>query len=353
MADSPALRIPTRVRDWNELNRRCSDMSASVYQRLEELEATAAFWRGEWQSDVEYTRNSMVRDNDWLMIANTATSDRAAPQPDGDRRWTSEIPGTLPTPTIETFSADSVVYGNIYRWDTGGFIHGYRFYAPDSSGDFEYGLWGGTGSDVVQLLAPGVPGSTGWFEVPATDIWTPGEVFALIVYGRAVTQPSAFSSTWQTKNENSNPGEGEAIFRNNQAEVRVSNTDKGDVNRESQLASIEIGATMECGGLEWLVTNITTNGSGGGGRHNFFIEPSQGRPEENEQPISWAWGSTSPIPYAVVNGWYSGSPYPNGEIEGFIDETLSSTYNDNFYGVDVDIEGANVSPDWDWMAYSR
>lgn len=306
-----------------------------------------ARWLFDYVPGQQAERMDMVNDQGWLMVARTQTTDRAAPQPDGIYDWRiADIIGE-PSFTTQT-TADNVHYSGI-RFTTTlfGEISAYRWYCPDVSGTFTYEVWvNEVGVRVTKLIGPLVPAVVGWQEIPFRLFRSAGTVFDLVVVARSVVQPSSFSSLWQTKNENSNPSDGEAIFRNNQTEIRVANTDENDIDQSANLATIEIGATLSFAGLSWTVTNITTNGSGAGGRHNFFIEPDQGRPEEGDYILTWEWGAADPIPYVEDANHLASDP----NVEGFQGTTFPATvFDDNAYGVDVLVEEYIPSPDWDVM----
>ena len=72
------------------------------------------------------------------------------------------------------------------------------------------------------------------------------------------------------------------------------------------------------------------------------------------QPITWEWGATDPIPYPVVPNWYSPSP-PEGGVLGYVGNEYppdAGLLNDDFVGVDVRLEDATVSSDWDLAGLS-
>ena len=320
-------------------------------EKLHEHEQGHVRWQGQWVQG-DYTPHDIVRDGDWTMVCINPTSDKPAPEALGNPVWATDAIGGLTFSGLTSDDAVSVTGTRYYTSDHGILARGYRWWPPENSGNFTYELWtlNSAQGQLSKLFGPLIPTTSGaWIEVPWTALIPQGVTLDLALVCRSLTQPNTFTSNWQTKNENSNPGSGEAIFRNNQTEVRVSNTDKNDTNQEANLQAIEIGATMDCGGLSWVVTNITTNGSGGGGRHNFFISPAQGRPNENDQNITWSWGSTDPIPYVEDSNFYAGT----SDIQGFSDDVYPpAALTENAHGVDLMIDEIVASEDWDLVAYS-
>ena len=305
-------------------------------------------FQGDWVADRVYPLSSVVKDYGWTCVSVKQTSERAAPE-ESVSAWFSDLGAGPPTFTTQTNSA-TYITGTRVTFSDYVRISGYRVWLPESTGSFEYEVWATreesnvpNSSKTEQLIATFVPTSTGWREVVAQSFFYPGSVLDMALVSRSVSQPSTFSGTWQTLNENSSPSDGEAVFRNNGTEVWVHNSDDGGTNRESTLATIAVGATMECGGLTWTVAAISTDGSGATGRHQFTLSPSQGRPAEATQTLEWNWGSTAAVSYVEDTSYWAGV----SAVEGFETATYPPTvFNDTFYG--VDFFGAQIIPREDW-----
>lgn len=315
-------------------------------------------WAGDWEDPTPdfYEANQVVLDYPWLMIANKQTQQKAAPVLDGDPQWIIDEHGTpvWTTPTMAGVSG----YITAHRYALKNFVRvsGYRVYCPDATGNFDYEVWTyDSDMGAIQQLAPFVPSVAGWVAIPVSSDVPAALVFDVMLITRSVVQPNVFTANWQTKNENSNPGSGEAIFRNNATEIRIHNTDKDDTNQETNLNSVNVGGTIAFGGMEWTITNITTTGSGAGGRHNFFITPNQGRPSENVYPITFTWGSSAPIPYVKDAGFWLGMT--KYSVQGFEAESYDfgnpPPGTDDAYGIDLLVEDYNTPTDWDFMAHSE
>lgn len=305
-------------------------------------------WKGIWQGG-DYLRNDVVRDGDWTMIALQGTSERPAPQPDpAGPFYVSDVYGTLAF-TFPTAAEAVYITGNRFTFNKSGFFLSYRFWVPDNSGNFVYEVWGNAdqaaGNNVVKLLGPFVPSTTGWNEVPYNGIVRAGVAFDLVVVARASTSPNTFTGNWDVKNENGSPSEGEASFQSTATEIRIHKTDQNDVDRTAQLESVEEGGTLEFAGVTWTITLVDIRGS----HVRYSIEPDQGRPSEDNRDITFTWGSAAPIPHAIDSGYYSAAP----DVLGFEGTTYPpSATNNNAYGVDIQLQEADVSEDWELVSFS-
>lgn len=307
----------------------------------------AMYWQGEWAPG-EYAANSVVRDNAWLMISNKKTSDRAAPQPLSDPAWVSDREGGLPpwnTPTAN----DTVWFtGQRYTFAQATRATSARWYASNASGQYTYEMWlvdlqrGMTD----MLSGPFVPAVIGWRQVGIDRLYRTNDVIDLVLVRRATVLPNTTSGFWQTKNENSNPGEGEAVFRNNEQEIRVHNIDKNDVDQRNNLIQVQAGGTFSYAGVVWNITSVDT---GNNNRVVYHLEPNQGRPEEDTYTLTWEWGDVSPLPLVEAPNFYSGT----SQVQGFSDGAYPpSALDDDAHGLDLEVSDYQLSPDWDLMVHS-
>lgn len=315
-------------------------------------------WRGVWSleipegQDTAYERNDQVRDGAWLMIANKDTDDRAAPQTQGDPFFVSTLTGTLNFIT-ETIAEPYYITGNRFTFSEGGFVGGLRWYAPETSGNFTYEVWltyfaEGLAAGTTQVLASTIPTSTGWQDIVETSLIVAGAVVDVIMVVRSVDQPNTFSSQWDVINSNTNdPAPGEAIFRNDAIEIRVHHVDDNGVNQQSDLEAVEVGGTLSFAGVLWAITAISDQSTS----VRYTIAPNQGRPTAGVQTLEFKWGTADPVPFVEDSDFYIATD----SIEGFSVTTYPPTdaqLNDNGYGVDIFLQEATVSDDWELVSYS-
>ena len=144
----------------------------SVVQQINSFRSRLMNWAGSWIPGDTYLRNDVVLDNGWTMIANKTTEERPSPQITGAPTSVAETAGTISfsTPTV----VGQVFYtGNRYIFVVNEFVSAFRWYAPETSGDFSYEIWLAfvdltTGVvQVEQLLGATVPNTVGWQNIPS------------------------------------------------------------------------------------------------------------------------------------------------------------------------------------------
>ena len=315
-------------------------------------------WRGVWAleipegQDTAYLRNDQVRDGAWLMIANKDTDERAAPQTTGDPFFISTVTGTLMF-TTETANEPFLLTGNRFTFTEGAFLGGFRWYAIENSGNFSYEVWiAYFAEDVaigeVQILAPTVPSTTGWQDIVNTALVVSGTVVDIILVVRSVNQPNTFSAPWNVINSNTNdPLAGEAIFRNSAVEIRVNHVDDNGINQRTDLEAVDVGGSLSFAGIIWTITAISDQTDS----VSYTIAPNQGRPNAGLQTLEFKWGTADPVPFGQDLDFYLG----NDNIQGFSITKYPPTeeeLNANGYGVDIFVQEATVSEDWELVSYS-
>jgi hypothetical protein len=303
-------------------------------------------WRGQWANGTYYV-GDQVRDGAWLMIANKETTDRAGVQPSGSPiSIFEELGGSF---VIDSQTEDAYFTGNRFTFPDGGFLKAWRWYCPEASGDFEYSVWGVSDeAGSVQLLAGTTPSAVGWYEYPYNRFWSPGSTLDLIIVAKQINQTVTFSSDWVQQNKNGDPVSGEAVFQSNQTEIRISHLDNAAVDRQTDLEAVTEGATLEFGGYSWTVITKTNNT----GFVTYTLAPQQGRPSAGLRTFTFTYGAATAIYFAEDAGLVAGDFRFEG-IEGAVyDPSNPPTGNDNFYGVDLIMEEAVASDDWDFQAHT-
>ena len=92
-------------------------------------------WQGDWDSGLTYSKGDMVKDGEWVMVALTDTTDRAAPQPSGTDTWTYLADPEWMTETV-TGSEDAqtlISTGMSFFFETPATIKKYRYWIPSGA----------------------------------------------------------------------------------------------------------------------------------------------------------------------------------------------------------------------------
>ncbi len=301
-------------------------------------------WKGPWVANGQYDPGEVVRDDGWTMICvdPSGCTERPSPQPIGDAAYVYD--GNL---LGDTATTRTVIVGQEYTWDTGGYVQGYRVYLY-STYTYDVLLYDNVTGQLDTIFSDLTAQVTGWseFSVNRTLI-AAGETFTvLVVITSPGAPPSTFTSTWDVINQNGNPGAGQAIRQNSQTEIRVNHVDSNSVDQKANLESVAVGGEIETGGVVYTIVDILN----GTGHTNFFFTPSMNL-AASERTIKFSWGVTTPAGYAVDNGFWA-TPPTGGAVRGAYTETglTNIAYNDNQYGIDLLVQGAEVSNQWDVVA---
>ena len=129
-------------------------------------------WLGNWVAG-DYLKHDVVRDGDWLMIANKDTNERAAPVPTGDPAYVYQ--GASPTAPI---SAKELKIAQRYTPANDGYITGYRVYTVVGNNYRVYVVRDPDGVNEITEIFSFTAASAGWAEYTIQPLLiTSGAVF--------------------------------------------------------------------------------------------------------------------------------------------------------------------------------
>jgi hypothetical protein len=307
----------------------------------------AMSYKGEWQPDAEYRKDDVVVDFPWTMVANTQTLERAAPQPTGESAPIYQGVGhsLLSEPT-----SNVVWCGERYTFNKGGFINAYRVYVPVADSNVEYTLYIlDETSNKLTFIINSKMYAVGWTDIPVGHtVVQDGTVLTLVM---AIRNPSggssSFNASWNYIRGNGDPLAGEIIHQNNGREMRVSWTDDGSGDQTANLATLEAGDEVSAGGFSWVITEIISNV---GGVIVFDVTP-QTRADNGLYNTVFTVYSPATIPYPKDLDYYSGSAVVEG-LYG-LDDLSNIVADDSSYGVDIEVQDAYISDDWDFVGYTN
>ena len=305
------------------------------------------FWKNEWEPG-DYQQYDTVRDGDWAMVANKATNDRPAPQKSGE-------PYYLYTGSIGSNSvlAKEVICGQrITSGISGGFVSGYRV---NVVAGYKYVIY--IVRDPLTVPKPKLvevfeANKSGWVEVNISPVILPaGTVFDVLAYiAEPDPSPTTFQGDWNytTPNNNAAPIAGEVVHANNQADLlSVNKTDSNTGDRSAELATLTVGDIIDGAGQRWSIQSIQDQGT----YYDFAVAPAQQGEPDGVQVFKFETTSPVTITYAQdVDFWLL-----NSNVQGLF--IADGSYFDiipdeSQYILDVQIQNATVSEDWDLLSYS-
>ena len=323
-------------------------------------------WRDVWEPGATYLPNDMLYDEGWLMVANTETTDRPAPQPLGAPFWQFD---DLPAWVGASFAgqvaaanrwttAESIVIEGI-RWDvksTAAAVEYIGILSDETNGNILYTTGVFNGDDTLVTL--------GWNQslIP-TSIIPAGIVLqaTLISLNSSSTTPIG-PFVWNysgTSNQSLNPGLGNVNRHSNDSVVRLNKTDNGSTDRSVALTGVTVGTVLTLTDSvtpaefrQYYITTITDNG--------LWIaytvtleEATSGLTSGNLMDVDFAVPVASPTAYnsepvkwAVLPSWASTA---QGRLQLGSGAVVASN---NGFGTDIEVQRADISDDYDLAAFS-
>ncbi len=320
-------------------------------------------WTGNYVNGQEYVKGEQTLDEGWLGIANKTTIDRPEPQPLGNPFY------LMNDAVFLTQQNTSIVYsGQIYNFVENGWITKVRVFAPEVIAGAKYRVI------IVNLANPSDPS----FDFIADPIlndndWTivfgvPTLVLAGDRIGIFLDALNSSANTIKTGDwrydgrDNNNPPLDEGWnSSNNRTVVRIDKDDLTSTDRTADLDSIITDSVLR---FEDKVTPAIFEEYLVVGEHidfgTFFEYPVI----QTDSGGTMVVGNTStltatiPIPDTTkfveeVDFWLTNQP-SYAIVSGYLqfNDTVQSV-PDNGYGVDIEFQRAEMSPDWDIQSFSE
>ena len=310
-------------------------------------------WTPDYTPNDPVRTNTMVRDETYLMVANKATSDRAAPQASGVREWMTTL-GSSPAWSQQQANSNALLVGARITFNEDIFKGDLRWHIPVASPDVVYEIWR---VDDPLGVARTEQLRGAWLADEATEVgsWITlargqrvvlaGTVFDLVLLARSTASPSNWSATWQMENKNGNPDSEKAWHQSGGGELRIHHTAKVGGNQQTNLERLKAGDTLTVNGVQWTIT-----GNNHQSNHVRLGLVPASRGQEGEFVFQFVEYVATPIDYVqIANHWSGVSHSYNITVQGLLSTTdyASIVTNDNCYGLDLAIQGVHMSPDWD------
>lgn len=302
---------------------------------------------GDYDDTKSYSKNTLVLDSGFQMVAQTTTRERPAPQPIGEP--TTKL-GTLPTFANISGPGLEVITGQRYTWASGGMLAKVKAYVPTTSG-VQYEVWliqNSTSSAPIirQLVSRFTADSTGWKEFPIVQLFKSGVVFDVLLVTTRSASSSSFSASWNYQSNTTDPAAGYAHHHPNGKTLKINHSDNGTTDRETALEAMKTGDTITLGTTVWTIAKTTAGSS----VHTFEVLPQTQHGTKGVGSFDFKAITSGTIDYITKSGHFSG----DSEVQGLLSTTGYSnvaTSNDAF-GVDIEYQPMSVSSDWDLLAYN-
>lgn len=337
---------------WPRVSPTEGELVFDEIQELDIINLDRTRWRGNWVQQT-YAKNDMVADKGYLMVANKQTDDTAAPLPVGDALYLYEG-----TDTTAVKVASQVIHGAQYENTEAFFVDGYRVYTV-AENKYEIILVNnvGTPDQEVTFINSFTANNTGWREFSVERVLVPiGTKFqALSIVSQPDPSPviTIANYDYQKPQNATAPLSGQAVHANKELTyISFHKTDNDGTDRSALLVSLKAGDTI-VGGVTrqftWGVQSVTDQGT----YVDVFVAPAAQNNESGVTPFEFSVVTPQPVTILEDVDWWLTSSPAGGTIKGVYvedDDYTNVVINDTAYGVDLRIQSAYISPDWDVMA---
>ena len=302
-------------------------------------------WLGAWVAG-DYLKNDVVVAGDWTRIAIVDTGDSAEVIPIGTPDWVYQ--GASPPDSI---TAKELRIAQRYTNSLPIFITGYRVYTEIGSVYRLYVIEDPDGAAYYIPLTSFTGTSSGWLEVDILPrILAAGTTFELWC---AIQEPDPVPVTWtanynyQTPNNPAVPGLGEVTHSNKTLGVLdINKTDDDSTDQSANLLALAPGDVISVQGQVWAIQAPPIDE---GTYVTFSVAPSQQAPADGVFLFTFETVTAAPIDTVVDTDYFLADPEVSGRY--IIDGGTPVVTNDA-YGVDVKVQSASFSSDWETVAYS-
>lgn len=309
-------------------------------------------WLNVWAPGT-YEEFDTVYDQGWTMVANTQTSDRAAPQPSGGP--VTSLPD-LPAWAQQQF-AGFVLYSNVYTFATLGSLTGFRIWIQDVDPGVEYTPFLQDRTDpanVVTTILDPVLGSSfppGWLEVNLQGtLVLPGTIFAVGVILNDTSSFTTFNGNWDfagSNNVENDPGIGASEYNLAGTLLRVNKTDNDLNDRTVDLGDVVAGSQILFGGTTNTVQLVVDNGT----YFTYTVSRVGAEPVQAVYDHVFNNPDAPDVDYVEIVAQWSTTPTWASNIDGELSlDGAPAVVSDNAYGTDLRIQVYTSSTEWDLLS---
>lgn len=320
-------------------------------------------WLFDYNSGDCVSKNDMVREDAWTMIANKDTCDAAAPQPVGQPFWQMpDFPAWAGLSTADTIYTSMRVSSppNDYL------VQKIRVWIPDISADAKYQvLVVDHSTDAIavgNLFSGDIFANTGWHDAVVTPTWlTQTSDYSFILAAQNSSGNQEYNHPWVylgISNRDLDPGEGNLDRRSDHSTLRVNVLDDDLVDRYAELANVIPGAilrvTDEANVSSYLEYEVITSTDNNSWFSYQVVLVDTGAAGEPPALSNCQLYFTVPIlvltEYVTLTDAFLNNPYIKGGIS--FGDVENPIYGPDGYGIDVLVQRYEGSEDWSLVALS-
>ena len=309
-------------------------------------------WAGEYVNGNTYLANQVVKDGNWLMVANKDTDDKPAPVPAGAEGSLYPDDTNLAEGIV---TAAFIVYGVRFTASSTTFILGYAIKVKAGNEYKVFYTLDPENTTNTTEIAHILPTYDGWYEFNMNPtLIVQGTKLDLIVSetkpALAPTQHLA-NYTYSPINNFIAPLSGQITHAKTTLDkMHVHYIDADGIDQTGAglaLGTLTPGATIRAAGMEWSVTDIEDNLT----YYTLTVAPAVRLTTEAVYEFAFEEQPDQALTYYIEEDYYLNVPNAKGIFA--VDEMPDATHITNHqYGLNVFVQGAYVSPDWEAMSYS-
>jgi len=326
--------------------------------------APSMLWHGNWTPG-EYIAGSALLDGAWGMVANTTTSDRPAPQPDGD-----PVDVLQATPVwLNQINTSTVRVSHTYTFAEAGWFKSVRIWVAEIGSNIEHYLYFVNRTDPLNIIVSKevLPALVvGWNTVAiGNKIARVGDIYQIIYDSVNTSADTIVTGGWGSikRGNNVTPATGEWTTNQNRTVLRINKTDDVAGNRSAEL----LGSIPD---TDWTMVQVSDSSRSQeflqlsvpvdqGAYVEFDVieiaQGSGGRVQDN-QPTT----VTGLIPVAQPTKYVENLAYWNqpANVPIYITSVVSALEFDgvdqavttSVFGLDFNFQPALVSVEWDVLS---
>lgn len=316
------------------------------------LTSPAMVWRGAWAAGT-YKLNEVVRRGPWTSVVTNPTGTSTPPDPQHTGTVTWQIPDA---PSWELVSSTAKTVRTTLRINLPGWIKSIRYWnQPVTNITYDVQVTLAAGTDWIRqmTLISGEPSTA------SADVWIPVSLenpifvqpgvyvdIARIAHNRTGGTSGTGSYNYSKPGNPVAPASGQILQANNdRGLLRVHKIGANSVDNSTALASLTVGSEISVTDMTWVIQSIADAGT----FIDFRVLPATQSGLTGTQTFTFTSFAPAATNYRRLTNYFASNSYIQGLVQ--VDGGTEAGTEDA-YGIDIQFEVANLSPDWQVLAYS-
>ncbi|RLA58463.1 MAG: hypothetical protein DRQ89_15320, partial [Epsilonproteobacteria bacterium] len=316
-------------------------------------------WKGVWVDGTTYNPFEVVREGNYLSIANKLTTDHVAPQENGGPEL-----GIIAGTALTTASNQSIItVAHTYTFIKTGYIQEVYVHVPLWNTDTVVKLTGiNPKTNTLTVIDNPILTTNAWTLIRANSVGMGiGDTFKLELDYFNSAKVDEVRGGWTSKLGTGTAAAQEILLDSGSAPVNIeiSHTDLDSDSRANELNSVSINDLIyihETGdasrSLELKVTAVNTIPDNSTGYTVTVIDVSKEIRDNKTCTININKALTVAQDYNKINDYFAANQpsFATVTTELYYDGVLQADTN-NAFGLDIKFQPADISPDWDPLSF--